>query len=391
MNILVVTQFPIPHGGGLSVHIEELLNCFRIQNYQYELIDGRSLSLSQYERKVLMFLSLGIRDIYRKNIIKKSISSLCKLITSKINSNSFNMIHCHDPIASYAASLVIEKTRRNIPIVETIHGPLMYESKMMIKKEINESKYLQYIQFIESQAYSKSKHLIAVDSGQAEIAVADYNIIPQKVSIIFNSVSCKNIADITNNSKNNRSEKPYILVPRRLVTKSGVDIAIKALVELKKESVDIDLIIAGDGPLRKELEKLRKDLRVSSNVHFLGSIPRDKVLELAKNALAVLVPSIPSDGVVEATSIAAIEAMACGTVVIASNVGGLAEIIENSKTGYLVPHSQPKEISNIIQNLINDLSLLKEIGNNARKFVQSNLDTKQWFEKIEAVYGNVLN
>jgi len=122
----------------------------------------------------------------------------------------------------------------------------------------------------------------------------------------------------------------------------------------------------------------------------VNSIPRDEVLRLAKAALAVLIPSVPASGVVEATSIAALEAMACCTVVIASRIGGLAEIIEDGRTGFLVPHSNPDALADVISRLYENADLRKDVGRRGFEHIRESLDRPIWFSKVRKVYESVL-
>lgn len=86
----------------------------------------------------------------------------------------------------------------------------------------------------------------------------------------------------------------------------------------------------------------------------------------------VLIPSVASEAVIEATSISALEAMACGVPVIASNIGGLAELISNGLTGVLVPQANPLAIAQAITTVMNDSHLRSDIGRRARQHVVNN-------------------
>lgn len=386
MRVLLVTRFQVPHGGGLSSHVEDLILCLTEDGHEVKLIEGSLIKISIWHKLFNCLISCGrTNDTYLYRCLKISLSRLSKLIECLVMNNSFDIIHCHDPVAGYAVHQALHRSKRQIPVIETIHGPQAYEAKMSVGKEICESKYLQKLFEIEKKAFVEADKLIAVDTGQANIAINDFGINKNKISIIFNSVSCETIDSIIKNSLPVEITKPYLLVPRRLVKKTGVHVAIKAFAHLDS-NIDVDLWIAGNGPLKRELQKLSEKLGISSHVKFLGSISREEVLRLAKNALAVIVPSIPSDGVVEATSLAVLEAMACGTAVIASNIGGLAELIQHNETGFLVPPNDYQSLSQIIRILICKPDFKEKICNQERQYVLQNLDTPIWLSKIKKVY-----
>ncbi len=386
MNILIATQFKIPHGGGLSAHVTDLIQCLAEEGHSITLIQGKQVTCSMAQRLLSHICSLGNKDNYRKVILETQLLNLTQKITAALGRSHLDIIHCHDPVAGYAAFLANKNSERKVKVIETIHGPLAYETKMMINQEIHQSQFLKRLWDIEKLAFSSADKLIAVDTGQGRIAIEDFGVDKSRVTIIFNAVSCKNIASIISTDSRISVPSPYVLVPRRLVHKNGVHIAIEALAKIP----DLHMIIAGDGILRADLEALARRLGLNDRVIFLGSIDRNEVLRLEKNALGVVISSIPSAGVIEATSIAALEAMACGTAVIASNIGGLLEIIADGKTGILVPHSNPNALANALQNLVANSEMRNCIALQGKEFVSQNLDIAIWLKKIKQVYADVM-
>ncbi len=389
MNILLITQFQVPHGGGLSAHVEDLMLCLKENGHDFKLFEGGSVMIGFRRKLLTLLLSYGKKDVYLYRRHKIHLWRMTKKIERLLTDNSFDLIHCHDAVAGYAAHSALHRVKQQIPVVETIHGPLTYEAKMTVGREIDQSKYLSQLFQLEREAFVRSQHLIAVDTGQANIAINDFGINKDKISIMFNSVSCKTIESVTSQPSSINAAKPYLLVPRRLVEKTGVRIAIEALAKLDSDT-KVSLVIAGDGPLKNNLMQLTKDLGLEGQVKFLGSIDRKEVLRLGKEALAVIIPSIPSSGVVEATSIAVIEAMACGTVAIASDIGGLAELIQHGQTGFLVPHSNPQALSAVISDISRNNELRNTICRQAYQYVLKNLDTPIWFSKVKQIYKTVL-
>ncbi|MBN2138256.1 MAG: glycosyltransferase family 4 protein [Sedimentisphaerales bacterium] len=389
MNFLIVTQYAVPHGGGLSAHVEDLIECMQLKGHNAELIEGRMAAPSKWSKGIYLLLAGGRNDNYRLSLLAGTIKLIARHTSRILNAKSIDLIHCHDPVACYAVKQVLDRMSRRIPIVETVHGPLTYESTMMLGCEKEQSRYLQRLWQIESEAYQSADRIIGVDTGQSRIVTDDFETDRAKVTTIFNSVSCAAIARTLEAGSSVEAPRPYMLVPRRLVEKTGVRFAVEAL-SLIAEETGLNLVIAGEGPLRPQLSKFAEDLGIGSRVIFLGSIPRNEVLYLAKNALAVIVPSIPSCGVVEATSIAALEAMACGTVVIASDIGGLAELVENGRTGFLVPHSNARALADVMKQLCDNDDLEAGIGRNSYEHILNNLDRPIWFSKVSQVYDKAL-
>ncbi|MDB5699296.1 MAG: glycosyl transferase group 1 [Alphaproteobacteria bacterium] len=151
---------------------------------------------------------------------------------------------------------------------------------------------------------------------------------------------------------------PNLLFIGRLAPGKGADIAIRALKEVDER---VTLTLVGDGPERARLEQLVFDLRLGDRVHFLGEIDtrRHPVLQ---QAFALIVPS---DGD-ELFGMVAVEAGLCAVPVIASSIGGLAEIVEDGVTGYTVPPGDPAAIANAIRHLVENPARAQAMGNAGR-------------------------
>lgn len=140
-----------------------------------------------------------------------------------------------------------------------------------------------------------------------------------------------------------KQEGEFLIVcPRRLVEKNGVEFLVRALA-IMKTRMRVRAYISGDGPLKGHLEHLAGELGVKDNLVFLGSVDNDRMPSVYSSADLVVIPSL-----VEATSIAALEAMACERVVAASRVGGLPEIIDD-EVGLLFESGSPEAITEAVE------------------------------------------
>lgn len=152
-------------------------------------------------------------------------------------------------------------------------------------------------------------------------------------------------------------DAPIILFVGRLVEQKDVGTLIAAMGELRHTAAH--LVIAGDGPLRAELEQQGKDLKVADRVHFLGQ--RDDATHLMRQADLVVLPSIA-----EGLSNVILEAMMIGRPVIASRVGGNVELIEKERTGLLFPARDHHALAGALQRLIDNPAERAAMGEAAR-------------------------
>src|SRR5262249_33629505 len=133
-----------------------------------------------------------------------------------------------------------------------------------------------------------------------------------------------------------REQIRKIFCAARLSPEKGHAILINALRLLLDEGHELELRLAGDGPSRTQLSTLAKGLGLADRVHFLGYLSEDEVISELQEADLFILPSF-----VEGVPVAAMEAMAVGVPVIATNIAGTSELIEDGKTGVLVRPSDP--------------------------------------------------
>lgn len=171
--------------------------------------------------------------------------------------------------------------------------------------------------------------------------------------------------------------------PRRLCHKNGVHHLIGAIPRVPK-GVRPLFIIAGDGPMRHELEGLAGRLGVSGDVRFMGSVPYARMPAVYAASDMSVMPSL-----MEAVSLAALEAMAGGLPVVASAVGGLKDLLDGTGAGVLVPPADHARLAEAITGLAVDEGARRGAGAAARRLSRE----YSWDEiarRTEDVYRHVL-
>lgn len=169
-----------------------------------------------------------------------------------------------------------------------------------------------------------------------------------------------------------------LLVPRRLHEKNGVEYAVRALPLVVREE-DAAIVVVGDGPERTRLEALAGELGVAHRIRFLGARPNHEMPALLSSGDLAVIPSL-----MEATSVAALECMSCELPVVASDVGGLPEIV-NETVGTLVPPADPQALANGILALLRDPELA-ERGRRGRARVQASWSNERLAHRHLEIY-----
>lgn len=172
-----------------------------------------------------------------------------------------------------------------------------------------------------------------------------------------------------------------LVVPRRLFPKNGVEFFVRAL-PLIAAGADVDVIVVGDGPEREMLQGLARELGVAGRIDFLGARPHAEMPGLLCSADLAVFPSL-----VEATSVAALECMACGVPVAASAVGGLPQIVDDP-VGGLFPPGDPEGLAAKVLELLSD-GRLEGRGATGRERVVAKWSNERLVDRHLAVYGGL--
>lgn len=146
-------------------------------------------------------------------------------------------------------------------------------------------------------------------------------------------------------------DRPYILGIGRMVPQKGFDILLQAFAAIVGD-VDVDLLLAGDGPVRSELERLAGELGLSSRVRFLGPLDRPAAASAFHGAEVFALPSR-----LEPQGIVVLEAMAAGTPVVASAVGGVPETVTDGVNGLLADGPTDGSLADAIRRVVTDPKL----------------------------------
>src|SRR5207244_3971512 len=140
-------------------------------------------------------------------------------------------------------------------------------------------------------------------------------------------------------------------------------------------------------PDRREIEgRLRRTVPRHPNVHWINRmVPVDQVVQLYSHASVFVCPSV-----YEPFGLINLEAMACGTAVVASAVGGIVEVVEDGKTGILLPPSRPDELAAAIRRLLDDPAEARAMGQAGRRRVVEKFAWASVAERTEAVYADAI-
>lgn len=187
-------------------------------------------------------------------------------------------------------------------------------------------------------------------------------------------------ADISISRQAKSKDKPLTIgIVSRLEYIKGMDLVVPAFAQVKACHPEMQLLIVGDGSLRKQLEKQAHKAGLEETVEFAGRQPQEKLSSYYDRIDILLMPSRS-----EGFGLTAIEGMARGCVVVAARTGGLPEVVRDGEIGLLHEPEQVKDLTAQINKLIEQPTLWKQFSNEAIAYVQ-----RFSFERFSQLFYNL--
>lgn len=229
-----------------------------------------------------------------------------------------------------------------------------YESRL---KEVILRKNLNYATAIASTSKVMVKQIKKFLKSEKEIIITPFGV---------------DISRFSPDKRKKEGGKFVFGIIKTLSPKYGIDTVIKAFAEFLKTLPDeeqrtVCLKIYGKGELFEELKELARTLKIEKQILFKGYIPNDKVPKALNDMDVFLLGSRLNS---ESFGVAAVEAMACELPVIATDVDGFQEVIEDKKTGFIVAKDSPEEMAKYLDVLYANAELRKKMGERGRKRVE---------------------
>ncbi len=289
----------------------------------------------------------------------------------------FDLIHAHYLFPTSSIALIPHLLRRK-PLILTAHG----SDVKLGKKNKLIRKFITY-------SCQRASFVITVSNSLAQEVKKNYKIPSEKIKIINCGVNTEKFVPQEKRSLRKELNLPqdnWILIfVGNLIPIKGLDILIEAFFQIVKERNKVLLIIIGKGQMEKEISKRIDEFKLKGKVKLAGFKPHNELPKWLGASDILILPSLE-----EGFGLVALEAMSCGLPVVASQVGGLREFIENEKDGFLVKPGNSKEIAEKVKLLINNKNLYQRISKTAREKALK-YDIKKQAKKIKVLYDKLVN
>lgn len=276
----------------------------------------------------------------------------------KMETENIEHIHAHFASHPAAVAYVIHQLT-GIPYSFTAHGSDLHRDRHMLREKVQDAAFAATIS-------NYNKDVILAECGE--------EFGPQ-VKIIHCGVDTEFFSMNGHGEHLDQSGSPSVICVGTLHEVKGQSYLLEACQLLHGRGFDVECQLVGDGPDRSILEQQALQLGINDLAHFHGSQARKGVVELLQNADIVAAPSVPSsDGRREGIPVALMEAMAVGKPVVASRLSGIPELVEDGRTGFLVPPGDSTALAGALEQLCRDPALRRQMGDAGRARIVDGFD-----------------
>ncbi|TDI32600.1 MAG: glycosyltransferase family 1 protein [Acidobacteria bacterium] len=210
------------------------------------------------------------------------------------------------------------------------------------------------------RARNRSYRFIAISGSVRDAALEMYAVPPPCIRVIHNGIDTSRFTPLARGETGSGGAAgPVIVQVGNLYPHKGHTTSLRALGRIRRTCPEARLLLAGEGPARQDLERLRDELGLGPAVEFLGW--RDDVRGLLQGADVYWMPSLR-----EGFGLACVEAMACGLPPVVSSAGGLPEVVEDGVSGMVVPPLADDRLAEATLKLWNGRDLAARMGHAAR-------------------------
>lgn len=322
----------------------------------------------------LLDLTIGMRWIYRF-LIPISITDLPKVDIAHLTLSGFPLIPAL--IANYKYGTKIILTEHGVFIRERLLAINGSEYPFFLKNML-----IKFSEAIARLCFYKAKRIISVNNFNKKWEEL-YGADPEKIEVIYNGID-ENLF-IPREKPEHLKNKPTVVALARIFELKDVITMIKSCAVVKEQIPNVEFLIYGDDQAVPEYTKeclaLIKDLYLEDNFKLMGP-KQDPHLLFSEGDVSVLT------SISEGFPYTVIESMACGIPVVATDVGGVKEALDEG-SGFLCKPKDSQEIGERIVQLLQDKELRLKMGKHARKRVVDNFTVDNFIEQYEKVYSNV--
>jgi glycosyltransferase involved in cell wall biosynthesis len=314
-------------------------------------------------------------------------------LTKKACTINADIFEAH-AVSGYGFPKSLEKLGIKKPFIHTIHGVLADEYDQAKKngylsvRDRVANYFMQKLSKLEEETAKKASIVVTISNYSLEKIQKYYCIEQNKVRIVPNGVDIEKFKPMDTKAVRQKfglGNETCVLFVGSLIPRKGLPFLVEAAKKVAKNKADTKFLIVGDGPLRNQLSYSIKSANLSGNFKFLGNLKDDELPAVYNCADVFVLPSIQ-----EGQGIVLLEAQASGKPVVAFNIGGVNETVQNKETGLLVNRGNVDELADALLKLLTDKALREKMGSKGHRFVSENYTWDICAQKMLKIYNEAL-
>jgi glycosyltransferase involved in cell wall biosynthesis len=282
-----------------------------------------------------------------------------------------DVVHAESHLFLTSIQAVRRARKLGVPCVVTVHGVFAERSFAV------DSVQRAYLRTLGLEVLKSADVVVCLTRNDVE-EVVRFGCSLEKVRLIPNAVDTERFRPSEGQESN------LVVWVGRFVPEKGVEYLIEAARLVVDEFEDVRFLLVGYGPLKTKMMRLVHERGLDGFVRFVGPLSRDDVARVLGGAGIFVLPSLS-----EGMPLALLEAMSCGNAVVASNIGGVAEIIKDYDNGVLVPPRNAEELASSILMLLCEDGLRGKLARNAREAVELEYSWNNVLAQLDSVYESI--
>lgn len=370
MNVLQALFFPPEQPGGVSSMVPYIQERFQKLGWEMELFSlPKRLRMKGHDE--IAFVTFDHREYAGNAIIDKYIQTFKDYLwwtNMRLADRSFDLIHAHHPIAALAMKQVFPDT----PVMITVHSS--FEKELVLNGRISpggaEERFLTRMY---GELEARLDRIVTVSHSFRQY-IAQFTKYPDRILVIPNGFDEKRFRPVVHDNA-----VPQFITVCRLVPAKGIDVLLRACAELKRRGHNYVLHIIGDGPIREELEQLAESLGIYEETIFYGYMLHPEQF-MPFSDIFVLPSRAEAFGSVFA------EAALCWLALVGTNIGGIAEQIDNGRNGLLVPVDDIGALADALERLVLDPAYRYNLAKAAKEKAKKTYSLNRVIGQLKQLY-----
>ncbi len=284
-----------------------------------------------------------------------------------------DIIHAHFGYDGYR--MIKPAIRSNTPFITGFYGSDVARLPTEFDWKRRYRKLAQYGNAFVAASHRMKKQLIELGFPERKIVIIPYGLDLSLFSF-----------------DNSNTQNGSLMMVGRMVEKKGFRYALEAMKLISDNHKNVHLDLYGEGPLENHLKKLVQQWGLDDRVTFHGCVSVQRIIDEHENHSILLAPSVKaSDGDEEGLPNTILEAMARGTLVVATNHSAICEVVNHNNTGKVVPERDAEAIADTVKNVLSNGSHTAGIKRKARAVIQKDFEITKVIDQIENLYTKVID